>query len=380
VVVDPGATVYVDSATGYDGIDSSLVGQTVTTVSSHDVFTDTFGSTQNNYSGTGSATGTYDTSDHFFITPTALGVSVTGMLAPTATGTRTRTLTNSHASNFLLLSHNSGSSSAGNKFACPWNTTFTLNPGGSVTLVYVGSAWLVVDPGAISDHGSLTGLTDDDHSQYILVAGTRAFTGDQSHGGHAITNASYIELGTTMPSAPAAEQIRLFGYNDGTASPAALNVRSADGELILHPELVYYEKGSGAGGDAGTIALDFSSINGRSLSDGVWTVIVKVTARNTTASRTYPQINLKQWIHYEMDVGGTNVYSQVMAISGSEATPGAGGSSAIAYLNGGNVDTTTIYIKHSTTGGSTLSIEWSALPGGTDTWKWWVSVQIEGAV
>ncbi len=31
--------------------------------------------------------------------------------------------------------------------------------------------------GSISDHGSLAGLTDDDHQQYILADGTRAFTG-----------------------------------------------------------------------------------------------------------------------------------------------------------------------------------------------------------
>lgn len=38
------------------------------------------------------------------------------------------------------------------------------------------------------DHGSIGGLGDDDHTQYILVAGTRAFTGDQSMGGNQLTN------------------------------------------------------------------------------------------------------------------------------------------------------------------------------------------------
>ena len=31
--------------------------------------------------------------------------------------------------------------------------------------------------GGVSDHGALSGLTDDDHTQYSLVDGTRAFTG-----------------------------------------------------------------------------------------------------------------------------------------------------------------------------------------------------------
>jgi len=42
--------------------------------------------------------------------------------------------------------------------------------------------------GAVSDHGELAGLADDDHTQYILVNGTRAFTGNQSLGTKKITS------------------------------------------------------------------------------------------------------------------------------------------------------------------------------------------------
>jgi hypothetical protein len=45
----------------------------------------------------------------------------------------------------------------------------------------------MINFGAI-DHGSLSGLLDDDHTQYILVDGTRAFTGDQSVGNFKLTN------------------------------------------------------------------------------------------------------------------------------------------------------------------------------------------------
>jgi len=40
----------------------------------------------------------------------------------------------------------------------------------------------------ISEHGALSGLNNDDHTQYILVDGTRAFSGDQSFGGNNVTN------------------------------------------------------------------------------------------------------------------------------------------------------------------------------------------------
>jgi hypothetical protein len=49
-----------------------------------------------------------------------------------------------------------------------------------------------LDPSLIDiadfDHGGLQGLGDDDHTQYILVNGTRAFTGDQSMGTNQLTN------------------------------------------------------------------------------------------------------------------------------------------------------------------------------------------------
>lgn len=45
----------------------------------------------------------------------------------------------------------------------------------------------LIDFGAI-DHGGLSGLGDDDHTQYIRVDGTRAFSGPQSMGGFKLTS------------------------------------------------------------------------------------------------------------------------------------------------------------------------------------------------
>ena len=38
------------------------------------------------------------------------------------------------------------------------------------------------------DHGTLTGLLDDDHPQYLLTNGARSLTGNQDAGGNKITN------------------------------------------------------------------------------------------------------------------------------------------------------------------------------------------------
>lgn len=46
-------------------------------------------------------------------------------------------------------------------------------------LKYIGNKWIpaTVSGGTASDHGELVGLADDDHTQYVLVNGTRAITG-----------------------------------------------------------------------------------------------------------------------------------------------------------------------------------------------------------
>lgn len=67
------------------------------------------------------------------------------------------------------------------------------------------------------DHGSIGGLTDDDHTQYLLVAGSRAMTGGLNMGGQLITG---ISAGTA--GAPA---ISFTGDADtGLYAPAANNL------------------------------------------------------------------------------------------------------------------------------------------------------------
>ena len=44
-----------------------------------------------------------------------------------------------------------------------------------------------------ADHGSLSGLLDDDHTQYLLIAGTRAMTGDLNMGSQSITSVNLVD-------------------------------------------------------------------------------------------------------------------------------------------------------------------------------------------
>lgn len=57
------------------------------------------------------------------------------------------------------------------------------------------------------DHGSISGLADDDHLQYIRVDGTRAFTGNQSMGGFQINS---LAAGTAGTDAVNLDQLQQF--------------------------------------------------------------------------------------------------------------------------------------------------------------------------
>jgi len=82
-----------------------------------------------------------------------------------------------------------------------------------------------VDGLVVTDHGALTGLGDDDHPQYILVSGARAFSGNQSFGGfQAVTVRAEQVASASEPSAGAGTKGRFWfdstnnklRYDDGT--------------------------------------------------------------------------------------------------------------------------------------------------------------------
>lgn len=90
---------------------------------------------------------------------------------------------------------------------------------------------------SVIDHGQLTGLLDDDHTQYILVDGTRAFSSDQSMGGNKLTNLANatgstdaVPLGQ-LDSTATSEGASLVGIEDAAGNFAAVNVEGALAEI-----------------------------------------------------------------------------------------------------------------------------------------------------
>ncbi|HSK71889.1 MAG TPA: hypothetical protein VK892_09360, partial [Pyrinomonadaceae bacterium] len=61
------------------------------------------------------------------------------------------------------------------------------SPAEGQTLIFRGNEWVSEIPAAI-DHGSLNGLGDDDHPQYLLTDGSRAMAGSLNMGGNRVRN------------------------------------------------------------------------------------------------------------------------------------------------------------------------------------------------
>jgi len=108
----------------------------------------------------------------------------------------------------------------------------------------------MIDPSMIDesglDHGLLSGLADDDHNQYILVDGTRAFTGAQAHGGFSITGVldpvnaqdaatkAYVDLVAQGLKPKGNVRVATTGNIDLSTAPSAIDgVTLVNGDRVL---------------------------------------------------------------------------------------------------------------------------------------------------
>jgi hypothetical protein len=82
--------------------------------------------------------------------------------------------------------------------------------------------WSETIPGGVTDHGALTGLTDDDHLQYLRTDGSRALTGNIDADGYRIT-----DLGTPIIGTDAATKAYVDGYVGWTNLTETFNITKA---------------------------------------------------------------------------------------------------------------------------------------------------------
>lgn len=79
-------------------------------------------------------------------------------------------------------------------FSVPDNGTATIVEDEGVNglaILWNGTSWGSF--GDAVDHGALVGLGDDDHTQYLLVSGARAMTGDLDMGANNVTNVGTVD-------------------------------------------------------------------------------------------------------------------------------------------------------------------------------------------
>lgn len=106
-----------------------------------------------------------------------------------------------------------------------------------------------------SDHGALTGLADDDHTQYLLVSGSRAMTGALAMGNQDINNAKVIRVyETSAPGTPSSGYGAIYAKSSDnllyykTDGGVEYNLTSGGGSV----DYIHIEEQKTLGTDGGT--------------------------------------------------------------------------------------------------------------------------------
>ncbi len=125
--------------------------------------------------------------------------------------------------------------------------------------------------GGVTDHGDLDGLLDDDHTQYLLVTGGRALSGDLSMGGNTLTNLAAPSAGSDAATKDYVDSAVVGSHNhdasdiaSGTFDDARIaesNVTQHEG-AIDHNNLLNYDVAEHRTiNDSGSASTDLWSAN-----------------------------------------------------------------------------------------------------------------------
>lgn len=254
--------------------------------------------------------------------------------------------------------------------------------------------------GGVTDHGALTGLSDDDHSQYLLGDGTRALTGDIDMDTNNIINTGYVQdpsvtLVTTTKTLTQNTETRVLADSSSGAYTITLPALSGQKqEIEITKTTVDYNKitVATAGSDkidnpfapvaipTGTsISLIIPGDSVRLISDGTYwrvtnyqtsnNVAVKVTFSGNVATNTSLTKAPYDTIDANINYGGyydavtnyrfTPLVEGIYKITNNLDASGAGLSTVIAYAykNGAALSRTATPIDDATqtTGGTTHS-------------------------
>jgi len=156
-----------------------------------------------------------------------------------------------------------------------WTVINSLDLRGSTPSTFPGG--VAVGGGGVTDHGLLTGLTDDDHTQYLLEDGSRPISADWDNIGQRIRNTGTAEVVSSAPSTPATG---LFWLD--TSEPAL------DTETISLQTA--YDNADGVIVTSGSKPVDIQGVSGLSANIGTFsqTLTISGVPVNINLSEAHP--------------------------------------------------------------------------------------------
>jgi hypothetical protein len=155
----------------------------------------------------------------------------------------------------------------------------------------------------ITDHGLLSNLSGDGHLQYILTAGTRAFTGQQSMGGFNLTD-------LLDPVAP--QDAATKNYVDAANTSMALNV-SLNHASKIGGKVPTVELGSGTASSTTVLAGD------QTWKPGI--TVLKKTSNQTINSGAGTFVDISE-LTFPVKAGNMYAFHYYIAFSSRVATTG----------------------------------------------------------
>lgn len=195
--------------------------------------------------------------------------------------------------------------------------------------------------GGVTDHGALTGLADDDHPQYLLANGSRAFTGAADLGGFAVTNVGNVD-GRDVST-------------DGATLDAHVGASAPHGGHAALLHAAAHEFGGADELDGDALEFSYSAVNftpsapAQDLGDYIGGIdkalrnAFRSAATAVTGATTHNAVATERW--FEIDLSGGAVTLNLAASSG--------------FDNG-----ETLYIR---TKGATRTNTLTIAPAGLDT-------------
>lgn len=202
--------------------------------------------------------------------------------------------------------------------------------------------------GGVTDHGSLTGLGDDDHTQYSLVAGTRAFTG--TVGGVTPVAASDLATKGYVDTVPWTDHGSLSGLGDDDHSQYVhiSSARTITAQHTFAPGSPQAPFVLGANAqDQTVVGLDADSVDGYDLNQGVQTTDSPTFAGLTvngsiSVTGLVDGVDVANHDHSGVGEGGTVAHTSLGSVTADQhhtALVGLDGDSGSAVPDGSDVIT-----------------------------------------